>query len=500
MGNDSILQVVLKVKDEMSPILPRIGERFTGIFTKMKASAKQFFDQFSDLNLEKVSRLAKAPFEMINKFGAKLRELAPDAKKFTESFSEDEMRTINKAAESYNRLGASMNTFIGQMIAAVPGLNSAMESLANTMDRITGIDERSKDRAALLKDLADAQAAFAQGPPSGSQEGSALYKEYIRLHGAVIAAREALKAFDKQQQEMAMKPLREKLQKEREDFDRIQAANKAAGTFLRDTRQGPGAASHQAQRDIAELRRMSDAWVEETNNKLLPTVEKVFSDAAEAAKQAEDDMLDDTANMLRVKAKMYDDDRKEFEKSEEDKRKAAAETTAENLAALQAFYEKSSAVRAENAERLRQQMEAEIERINDQIEQVAGIMSSAFLSSFEDIVRGTKSVAEAFAQMVASILYDVGRMMASDALTTLFRDILKGIYGQGGGRDISNTGVQAGSLDLPRYAPSASGGRTGITINVNGARDATAVAREVRTAVLNLASTDSSVRRRLQLS
>lgn len=500
MGNDSILQVVLKVKDEMSPILPRIGERFTGIFTKMKASAKQFFDQFSDLNLEKVSRLAKAPFEMINKFGAKLRELAPDAKKFTESFSEDEMRTINKAAESYNRLGASMNTFIGQMIAAVPGLNSAMESLANTMDRITGIDERSKDRAALLKDLADAQAAFAKGPPSGSTPGSALEKEYIRLHGAVIAAREALKAFDRQQQEMAMKPLREKLQKEREDFERIQAANREAGTFLRDTRQGPGAASHQAQRDIAELRRMSDAWVEETNNKLLPTIEKVFSDAADAAKQAEDDMLDDTANMLRVKAKMYDDDQKAFEKSEEEKRKSAQELTEQQIADLQAFYEKSSALRAENAERLRQQMEAEIERINQQIDQVAGVMSSAFLSGFEDIIRGTKSVAEAFGAMVAQIMYDVGRMLASEALTGLFRDLLKGLFGTSGGRDISDAGVQAGSLDMPSYAPSTSGGRRGVTININGARDATAVAREVRTAILNLASTDSSVRRRLQLS
>jgi Skp family chaperone for outer membrane proteins len=245
---------------------------------------------------------------------------------------------------------------------------------------------------------------------------------------------------------------------------------------------------------------MSDAWVEETNNKLLPTVEKVFSDAADAAKQAEDDMLDDTANMLRVKAKMYDDDRKEFEKSEEDKRKAAAETTAENLATLQAFYEKSSAVRAENAERLRQQMEAEIERINQQLEQVAGIMSSAFLSGFEDIIRGTKSVAEAFGAMVAQIMYDVGRMLASEALTGLFRDLLKGLFGTSGGRDISNAGVQAGSLDMPSYAPSTGGGRTGVTINVNGARDATAVAREVRTAILNLASTDSSVRRRLQLS
>jgi predicted nucleic acid-binding Zn-ribbon protein len=185
------------------------------------------------------------------------------------------------------------------------------------------------------------------------------------------------------------------------------------------------------------------------------------------------------------------------DKEAADNKKAALD---KQIADLQAFYEKSSALRAENAERLRQQMEAEIEAINQKIEQVSGIMSSAFLSGFEDIIRGTKSVAEAFAQMVASIMYDVGRMMASEALTTLFRDILKGIYGQGGGRDISSSGVQAGSLDLPRYAPSTSGGRTGITINVNGARDATAVAREVRTAVLNLASTDSSVRRRLQLS
>jgi uncharacterized phage infection (PIP) family protein YhgE len=500
MGNDSILQVVLKVKDEMSPILPRIGERFTGIFSKMKASAKQFFDQFSDLNFEKVSRLAKAPFEMISKFGAKLRELAPDAKKFTESFSDQEMQTINKAAESYNRLGASMNTFIGQMIAAVPGLNSAMESLANTMDRITGIDERSKDRAALLKDLADAQAAFSKGAPSGSTPGSALEKEYLRLHGAVIAAREALKSYDRQQKAMELKPALDRLAKDVEDEMRIRAANQAAGVALRDTRQGPGAVSHQAQRDIAELRRMSDAWVEETNNKLLPTVENIFQQGAEAAKQAEDDMLDDTANMLRAKGKMYDDDRKAFEKSEEDKLKAAQELTDQQIAALRAFEEKSSLIRAENAERLRQQMEAEIEAINQQIEQVAGIMSSAFLSSFEEVIRGTKSVADAFAQMVGSIMYDVGRMMASEALTGLFRDLLKGLYGGSSGANLTDSGIQGGSLDLPRYAPSTSGGRTGVTININGARDATAVAREVRTAVMNLASTDSGVRRRLQLS
>jgi hypothetical protein len=499
MGNDSILQVVLKVKDEMSPILPRIGERFTGIFGKMKDSAKKFFDQFSDLNLEKVSRLAKAPFEMLNKFGAKLQELAPDAKKFTASFSDAEMATINRAAENYNRLGASMNTFIGQMIAAVPGLNAAMESLASTMDRITGIDERSKDRAALLKDLANAQEAFAKGPPSGSTAGSALEKEYLRLHGAVIQAREALKSFDRQQKEIELKPAVERLRKDVEDEARIRAANAAAGVALKDMRQGPGAASHQLQRDIADLKKFSDAWVDNVDNKMMPSVEKIFKDAADRAEQTNDEMLEDTANMLTTKAKMYDDDQKAFAQEEERKRLEAKEKLDQQIADYLAFQKRTSDIRSENAERLRIQMEEEIQRINDQIDQVAGIMSSAFLNSFEDVIRGTKSVADAFTTMVGSILYDVGRMLASEALLTVFKDLLGGLA-RSSPRNLSDSALQSGQLDLPRYSPSSGGGRTGVTINVNGARDATAVAREVRTAVMNLASTDSAVRRRLQLT
>jgi hypothetical protein len=84
-------------------------------------------------------------------------------------------------------------------------------------------------------------------------------------------------------------------------------------------------------------------------------------------------------------------------------------------------------------------------------------------------------------------------------LVGLFKDLLGGLRPTASGR-LNGNALESYQLDLPRYSPSSSGGRTGVTINVNGARDATAVAREVRTAVMNLASTDSAVRRRLQLT
>jgi len=499
MGNDSILQVVIKVKDEMTPIISKIGKGFAGFLSDATSAAKKFFTNFSAEAFGKVIGGIKKMGEMVAWAGAKFNEFAPDAKKYKAQFSVEEMLRLREGAEAFNRLGAAWDRFVGQLLSKGSLLTRFFDDITRRIQQVTNGPELTEVGAAQarLQELRDKYRTFQGKPMTEAMLKSPYYQDMLRAEDeAIRKAEEQLKLAE---QRYAVR---------KKEVDAAKALIEAEAQLARD----PGVAdalrslrsiyrTSQEIEDTILLEDFQNAWESagrsiEWMNSQLEKQKELNASVADSIRGLKSIFREMAQYEMDFWNEMWDEiDARDKEAA--DNKKAALD---KQIADLQAFYEKSSALRAENAERLRQQEEAEIERINEQINQVAGIMSSAFLSSFEDIIRGTKSVAEAFAQMVGSILYDVGRMMASEALTTLFRDILKGIYGQGGGRDISSSGVQAGSLDLPRYAPSTSGGRTGITINVNGARDATAVAREVRTAVLNLASSDSSVRRRLQLS
>lgn len=499
MGNDSILQVVIKVKDEMTPIITKIGKGFAGFLSDATSAAKKFFTNFSAEAFGKVIGGIKKMGEMVAWAGAKFNEFAPDAKKYKAQFSVEEMLRLREGAEAFNRLGAAWDRFVGQLLSKGSLLTRFFDDITRRIKQVTDGPQLTEVGAAQarLQELRDKYRMFQGKPMTEAMLKSPYYQDMLKAedeairqaeeHLRIVEARYAVR---KKEVDAAKALMEEEAQLARNPG--VAEALKSLRSIYR---------TSQEIEDTILLEDFQNAWevagrsVEWMNSQLEKQKELNASVA---------DSLRGLKSMFREMAQFETDFWNEMwdeldarEKEVADNKKAALE---KQIADLQAFYEKSSSIRAENAERLRQQMEAEIEAINQQIEQVAGIMSSAFLSSFEDVIRGTKSVADAFTQMVGSIMYDVGKMMASEALTGLFRDLLKGLYGGSSGANLTDSGIQGGSLDLPRYAPSTSGGRTGVTININGARDATAVAREVRTAVMNLASTDSGVRRRLQLS
>jgi hypothetical protein len=55
----------------------------------------------------------KGLWEGFNKLGAKLNEFAPDAKKVTAQFGPETLKRLTEAAESFNRLGAALNQWLG---------------------------------------------------------------------------------------------------------------------------------------------------------------------------------------------------------------------------------------------------------------------------------------------------------------------------------------------------------------------------------------------------
>jgi len=64
MGNDSILQVVVKVKDEMTPIITKIGKGFAGFLSDATSAANKVFTNFSAQAFGKLIGVIKKMGEM----------------------------------------------------------------------------------------------------------------------------------------------------------------------------------------------------------------------------------------------------------------------------------------------------------------------------------------------------------------------------------------------------------------------------------------------------
>jgi phage-related minor tail protein len=165
-----------------------------------------------------------------------------------------------------------------------------------------------------------------------------------------------------------------------------------------------------------------------------------------------------------------------------------------------------------------------------------------FMTAFDSIIAGTDSVGRAFTRMVGSILADIGRMMAAEAMKKFVMQILGSAFsaaspslstqnggafdefgneysplydtlpGQAsggfvGGRNAFMIGERGPEMFVPTTsgniitAQRSGGGASvnGVTINVNGAQDPARTAREVKAALMSMLSSDPAARQRLRV-
>ena len=78
-------------------------------------------------------------------------------------------------------------------------------------------------------------------------------------------------------------------------------------------------------------------------------------------------------------------------------------------------------------------LNAKLAQLQVDLAWIAETMAGRTTDAFFEIIEGTKSVSQAFADMVSSILKDIGRMFLQRGLTSLFGNLLGGIFGGASG-------------------------------------------------------------------
>ena len=505
------------------------GVKFAGAAMMTTIDARAFSGVFKSVN--------KAA-QLVGQLNAKFQELAPNAKQFTATFSEKEQANIDKTAESFNRLGASWDRFVGTVLAGFPGVSSTVDRVAQRLDQVSREDIRSPELKA-LEELKAAEAALGRIDPGQVANPNQYYKAMVDgLKATLALKREEYAAIRANNAEL----VRETILWRGYDAAMRQTAN---DDVFRNFVRGLSA-------DLAEADAFLDAttWAEVTAAWELAgraaAWEAAQIEKSNAALEEQDGRNRSTADSLRgiaavlrevgrAEAEYWDDLWAEIEANEAAHKATAAATYETELDAMRRNMEQGVKELDAYFERIAEQ-NAEIAR---KIEEAAGIMTNNAMQFFDAIITGSENAGRAFTRMVAGMLSDFGRMMTQRALMSLFSGMFGGgasaessdlntnfggneemfnLYGTSydgphaaGGSVRSGHPIMVGERGPEMFVPSSSGnivtsGRSGggggigsVTINVNGAQDPGRTAREVKSALLGLLSNDPATRQRLRV-
>lgn len=530
------VNLVVKVVDKITEETKKIVGRFRDQMKRAAAATKDFFKNFDAAAFAVPLKGLKALWEGFNKLGNKLNELAPDAQKYTASFGPDTMKRLVDAAEAFNRFGAALNQWIGYLVTSIPGLTGLIDDLGQRMKNAAGIGATLTERAKLQVAIVDAEERFAN---SVSRERG----EYTRLKEEIEKAKNALVAYDEAQRKRALDMDLAAYRKEQQEFKTTRERVTASGGTLLDVPKNLdryGRPIDQAAADIRELQRISgEAFQTQVDTDLAAWVEyneervRVTADALDDISEEE---LDFIATMQRIR-----DDDVQQQIAEQEKIAQAARDRLD-----QSFEEHRRNMEA-MAELDRQRIEKaaeEMQKLQDDIDRMSSIITDNFMAAFDSIIQGTESVGRAFTRMIGSILADVGRMMAAEAMKKFISGVLGSLFGgptfstqSGGAMDQFGNEISPLTNDFTPYhsfgqasggfvgsrgafmvgergpelfvPPSSgniitaarSGGNSvsGVTINVNGAQDPGRTAREVKAALMSLMSSDPAARQRLRV-
>ena len=525
------VNLVVKVVDKITEETKKIVGRFRDQMKRAAAATKDFFKNFDAEAFKVPIKGLKALWDGFNKLGNKLNELAPDAKKYTASFGPDTMKRLVDAAEAFNRFGAALNQWVGYLITSIPGLTGLIDDLGQRMKNAAGIGATLTERAKLQVAIVDAEERFAN---SVFRERG----EYTRLKEEIEKAKNALVAYDEAQRKRALDMDLAAYRKEQQEFKTTRERVTASGGTLLDvpkTLDRYGRPIDQAAADIRELQRISgEAFQTQVDTDLAAWVEymeervQVNADALDGISEEE---LEFIATMQRIRDEDVQQQIADQEKIAQAARARLDQSFEEHRRNMEAFAELDRQRIAKAAE--------EMQKLQDDIDRVSSIITDNFMAAFDSIIQGTDSVGRAFTRMIGSILADIGRMMAAEAMKKFISSVLGSLFsgpsystqnggafdefggeisplydtlpGQasGGfvpGRNAFMVGERGPELFVPPSSgniitAARSGGNSvsGVTINVNGAQDPGRTAREVKAALMSLMSSDPAARQRLRV-
>jgi len=526
------VNLVVKVIDKITEETKKIVGRFREQMKRAAAATKDFFKNFDVAVFGAVFKGLEKMGKAIGALSAKIVELAPNAQVFEATFGPATLEKINATASGINKVGAAWDQFVGNLVNRGPNAVGILDELSSRLKAAAGLGPALTERAKLQVAIVDAEERFAN---SVSRERG----EYTRLKGEIEAAKNALVAYDEAQRKRAEAMDLAAYRKEQQEFKTTRERVTASGGTLLDvpkTLDRYGRPIDQAAADIRELQRISgEAFQIQVENDLAAWVE-YNEERVRVTADALDDISEEELDFIATMQRIRDEDVQQQIADQEKIAQAARDR-------LDQSFEEHRRNMEAMAELDRQRIEKaaeEMQKLQDDIDRLSSVITDNFMAAFDSIILGTESVGRAFTRMVGSILADVGRMMAAEAMKKFISGVLGSLFGgapsystqnggafdafggeisplydtlpgqaSGGfvpGRSAFMVGERGPELFVPPSSgniitAARSGGNSvsGVTINVNGAQDPGRTAREVKAALMSLMSSDPAARQRLRV-
>lgn len=518
------VKVTLKVVDNLTKEGKQVLDKFGKEVKEAAKASKSFMETFDARAFGAVFKGMGKAINLFQQFGATLNKLAPDAKEFQAQFSQDTIAKLTKTAEAYNHLGASASAAFGRLVTAV-GLTGLMDDIAARLSPKLEMSEGAK----LQKAIEDAKEAARLGPSSANEKGSALRNEFDRLAKAVLDAEAALKKFNDEREATLRKNQEIAIQMEKDNEQRIRQRNAAQGIPelggpAPDVQRFEDDPLNRAMREALAIRRATMAALDDgmIDTEAIRKHEELLQEIGDRNEQAriQEEQDNIQAFMERTEMELAFDEKKNAELIAANQARLDAETKA-----LEEAMAEQEAIDAERFHEWEQLMALR----QQEIEKWADMLTGNFMRFFDDVISGTESLGRAFTRMIGGMIADAGRMMATDAMKSIFSSLVGSFIGTpaqpgtspGGGWDpMRNAHAGGGFVGAGRpylvgergpelFTPSSSGnistnaqsgggGIGNVSIVVNGAQDPTRTAVEVRRALMGLMSNDPGVRQRLR--
>jgi len=522
------VNLVVKVVDKITAETKKIVGRFRDQMAWAATAAKDFFAKFDGAAFGAVTKGIEKIAKSVEWLGNKLNELAPNAEKFTATFSPSEMMRLEQGAEAFNKLGAAWDKFVGQLLAKGSAVSTFFDELTQRLKQVTTGAQLTEVAAAQLR-LAKAEEdlyTFQNKRLTDDQRKSYYYRGIVEGQEKELAnARKAL--------ELAKE--RYAVERQRVENFKKEAEERETGALMAPVAGLTPPLQFSAD-DIRELQRISSeafqsqldtdiaAWIDYNSERV-----EVHADALEGISEEE---LDFIATMQRIRDEDVQQQIADQEKIAQAARDRLDQSFEEHRRNMEAMAEL-------DRQRIEKAAE-EMQKLRDDIDRMSSIITDNFMAAFDSIIQGTESVGRAFTRMIGSILADVGRMMAAEAMKKFISGVLGSLFGgapsystQNGGafdafggeisplydtlpgqasggfvgsRGAFMVGERGPELFVPPSSgniitAARSGGNSvsGVTINVNGAQDPGRTAREVKAALMSLMSSDPAARQRLRV-
>lgn len=513
------LTIVVRAQDAATRVIKNIGATVVrAITTPIKLAAKSVLDlgkQFFGLKALLVGGGVIVAIKTL------ATSLATAQDKYAPLFSASTQAKINATASAFNKFGASIQSVFGELLADfdIEGkLNALSDWLRDNKTEIVAffrdVGRIARDLAAMISSLADGSTSFGKligfkgtnllGVPKFNAEAGAAERTSVVAQAEIWRRATSLAGTPSVAKEIAG-----------ESYDALMKA------FVAAVRQGGTEASPTIIEQIVGTDKVGNL---ERVGRDIARINAAWAGAGDVTKRVAEAMAagfgaDGERGAIAAGLRAAADEAEKFKDSLSDaapivmkvaeETEKVAETSTKVAASLGDVAEKAKEAATEVG-KLTPIIEGYLE-----VGEFADLAAGTLTDSFEAVIRGTQKVGQAFASMVATIIGELGRLLLYRSLLNLITSAFSVGSSLGGLSSIpgsTSSGAVTPDFDFPQLAR-ASGGpvrrsgfvtvgengpervalpagshvspsqRSGMgggdTINVYGARDARATAREV---------------------